>query len=334
MKVLTFGELMLRLAPPNYNRFMQVPMFEATFGGGEANTAISLSHFGIQSAFVTKLPNNDIGKAAVSELRKHGVDTSSIVFGGERMGLYYLERGAAQRPSKVIYDRKFSAISQADVEDFDFNAIMKGASWFHFTGITPALGKDLPAICANACKAAKEQGALISFDLNYRSSLWSALEAGRVMAGLMEHVDVLIANEEHAKMLFGIEVKGGKSRKEAYIEIAEKLAEKFNISKVCITIREGALADDTNFSAMLYENGNGVFSKEYSIRIVDRIGAGDALAAGLIYSFLNNYESQRAIDFAVAAACLKHTIEGDYNLVSIEEVQALLAGNGASRVQR
>lgn len=338
-KIVTFGELMLRLAPEGYLRFVQADRYGATYGGGEANVAVSLANYGLDAAFVTKMPNHDIGQAGVNSLRRFGVDTSKIVRGGERVGIYYLEKGASQRPSKVIYDRAYSAIAEASPEDFDWAEIFDGVEWFHFTGITPALGGDLPAICLEACKAAKERNITISCDLNYRKNLWTREEAGRVMAELMPYVDVCIANEEDAADVFGIHAAGtdvttGEVNHDGYKEVARELAERFSIGHVAITLRESISANDNNWAAMLYDGSDYYFSKKYAVHIVDRVGGGDSFGAGLIYATLNGYSEQERIEFAVAASCLKHSIEGDFNQVSVAEVKKLAEGDGSGRVQR
>ncbi len=339
MKVITFGELMLRLAPEGYLRFVQSDKYQATFGGAEANVAVSLANYGLDAAFVSKLPDHEIGQSAVNSLRKFGVDTSLVVRGGERVGIYYCEKGASQRPSKVVYDRAYSSVAMAKPEDFDWVKIFDGADWFHFTGITPALSDDVAAICLTACKEAKKQGIKISCDLNFRKKLWSKEKAGKVMGELCHYIDFCIANEEDAKDVFGIEadgtdIYGGKLNHEGYIDVARKLTERFGFEGVAITLRESLSANDNNWSAMLYKNGEAFFSKKYAMHIVDRVGGGDSFGAGLIYALLSGYESQKAIEFAVAASCLKHSIEGDYNMVSVKEVEALAGGNASGRVQR
>ncbi len=338
-KVVTFGELMLRLAPENYLRFVQNEKYEATFGGAEANVAVSLANYGVDVAFVSKLPAHEIGQAAVNSLRRFGVDTSKIVRGGERVGIYYCEKGASQRPSKVIYDRAYAAIAMAKEEDFDWDSIFDSVEWFHFTGITPALSDNMANICVTACKKAKEKGITVSCDLNFRKKLWSKEKAGGVMGELCKYIDYCIANEEDAKDIFGIEadntdIDSGKLNHEGYISVAKKLTDRFNFKGVAITLRESISANDNNWSAMLYTEGKAVFSKKYAMHIVDRVGGGDSFGGGLIYSLLNGYDSQKAIEFAVAASCLKHTIEGDYNMVSVAEVNALASGNASGRVQR
>lgn len=339
MRVVTFGELMLRLAPENYLRFVQSDRLEATFGGAEANVAVSLASFGEQASFVSKLPAHEIGQSAINSLRRYGVDTSLVVRGGDRVGIYYCEKGASQRPSKVIYDRAGSAIATATPDDFDWNAIFDGADWFHFTGITPALSANLADITLQAVKAAKEKGVTVSCDLNFRKKLWSKERANAVMSEICKYVDVCIANEEDAKDVFGIEaentdINSGKLDKDGYVSVAKQLTEKFGFKAVAITLRESKSASDNDWSGMLFKNGNAFFSKKYSMHIVDRVGGGDSFGAGLIYALSNGYDEQSAIEFAVAASCLKHSVEGDYNMVSLEEVKALAGGNASGRVQR
>lgn len=338
-KIITFGEIMMRLNPEGYLRFVQADKFEATYAGGEANVAVSLANYGMDAAFVTKLPAHEIGQCAINELRRFGVNTNMIVRGGERIGIYFVEKGASQRASKVIYDRAGSAIAKAVVADFDWDAIFDGADWFHFTGITPALGGELPAICLAACKAAKEKGITVSCDLNYRGKLWTREEAGRVMSELMPYVDVCIANEEDAKDVFGIsaentDLNAGKVNHNGYISVARQLTERFSFKKVAITLRSSISASDNDWAGMLYSEGRANFSPIYHVHIVDRVGGGDSFGGGLIYSLLSGYDDQKAINFAVAASCLKHSIEHDYNLMSVAEVEALAKGNASGRVQR
>lgn len=338
-KVITFGEIMLRLAPIGYYRFVQSDVLGATFGGGEANVAVSLANFGLDVAFVTKLPKHEIGQAAVNSLRKYGVDTSLITRGGDRIGIYYLEKGASQRASKCIYDRAHSAIAEASREDFDWDKIFDGADWFHFTGITPALGANVVEICRDACKAAKARGIKISCDLNYRGKLWTREQARAAMTDLCQYVDVCIANEEDAKDVFGIEaantdIHGGKLNHEGYKSVAKQLADTFGFEKVAITLRTSISANDNDWAAMLYDGAEYYFSKSYHVHIVDRVGGGDSFGAGLIYSLLSGKDCQSALEFAVAASCLKHSIEGDYNMVSVSEVEKLAGGDGSGRVQR
>lgn len=338
-KVVTFGEIMLRLAPNGYYRFFQQDQMQATFGGGEANVAVSLANFGEASVYVTKLPEHAIGQAAVNELRSFGVDTSRIVRGGNRIGIYYLEKGASQRGSVCIYDRAGSSIAEAEPGDFDWDAIFEGADWFHFTGITPALGGNLIEICKQACIAAKKKGIRISCDLNYRGKLWSREMAGTVMEDLCQYVDVCIANEEDAKDVFGICAEGsditrGRLNKEGYVSVAKQLKERFCFDKVAITLRTSLSASDNDWAAMLYDGTQAYFSKEYHLHIVDRVGGGDSFGAGLIYSLLNGKAMQDVIEFAVAASALKHSIEGDFNRVTVAEVEKLAGGDASGRVQR
>ncbi|MCL2197160.1 MAG: sugar kinase [Treponema sp.] len=339
MKVVTFGEIMLRLAPEGYLRFTQAVSYGAIYGGGEANVAVSLAGFGMDAAFVTKLPKHEIGQGAVNKLREFGVDTSSIIRGGDRVGIYFLEKGASQRPSKVIYDRAHSAIAQAVPADFDWDKILTGADWFHFTGITPALSDSAAEICMAACKAAKGKGITVSCDINYRANLWTREKAGEVMSGLMKYVDICVANEEDAADVFGIKASGsdvttGKINHEGYKEVAAALIKKFGFKQTAITLRESVSANDNNWAAMLYTGNDYYFSKKYAVHIVDRVGGGDSFSAGFIYANLQGMPSQEGLEFAVAASCLKHTIEGDFNLVSADEVKKLAAGNASGRVQR
>lgn len=338
-KIVTFGELMLRLAPEGYYRFVQADKLGATYGGGEANVAVSLANYGYNPVFVTKLPKHEIGQAAVNSLRKYGVDTTEIVRGGDRVGIYFLEKGASQRPSKVIYDRAGSAIAMAKPEDFNWKEILKDAKWFHTTGITPALNDNCAEITLDAVKTAKEMGVPVSIDLNYRNKLWSKEKAKEVMTEICKYVDVCIANEEDAKDVFGIEaentdIHGGKLDFDGYKEVAKKLKDQFGFDKVAITLRESISANDNNWSAMLYDGEDYHFSKKYALRIVDRVGGGDSFGAGLISALVDGKSSRDAIEFAVAASALKHSIEGDYNLVSKEEVEKLAGGDGSGRVQR
>jgi len=338
-KIITFGEIMLRLAPSGYNRFFQNDQFEATFGGGEANVAVSLANFGMEAALVTKLPSHAIGQGAVNALRALGVDTSKIVRGGDRVGIYYLEKGAAQRGSVCIYDRAHSALQEASPSDFDWDRIFEGADWFHFTGITPALGSNMEGICKAACKAAKAQGVKISCDLNYRGKLWTREQARTAMTELCQYVDVCISNEEDAKDVFGIEAEnsdiyGGKLDNSGYESVAKKLMERFPFQKVAITLRTSISASDNKWAGMLYDGEKFCFSKEYHLHIVDRVGGGDAFGGGLIYALLTGKDSQSAIEFAVAASALKHSIGGDFNRVSVSEVEKLAGGDGSGRVQR
>ncbi|MDO5399494.1 MAG: sugar kinase [Eubacteriales bacterium] len=340
-RIITFGELMLRLQPYNYERFVQCDRVAFTFGGGEANVAVSLANFGMDAAFVTKLPAHAIGQAAVNSLRRYGVDTSRIVRGGDRVGIYFNEKGASQRGSVCIYDRAHSAIQEAAPSDFDWNRIFEGADWFHFTGITPALGPNAVQMCEEACKAAKARGVKISCDLNYRGKLWTRDQARAAMTELCQYVDVCISNEEDAKDVFGIEAEAtdiyaGSLNREGYKSVARQLAEKFGFEKVAVTLRESRSASDNGWSAMLYDAAGGeyCFSRQYDLHIIDRVGGGDSFGGGLIYSLLTGKTTQQAVDFAVAASALKHTVEGDYNMVTVAEVEKLAGGDGSGRIQR
>ena len=341
MKVVTFGELMVRLQPFNYERFVQANSLEFTFGGGEANVAVSLANYGLDAAFVTKLPAHAIGQAAVNSLRRYGVDTSMITRGGDRVGIYYNEKGASQRGSVCIYDRANSAIQLAQPSDFDWDKIFEGVDWFHFTGITPALGANVVEICLEACKAAKAHGVKISCDLNYRGKLWTRDQAREAMTKLCEYIDVCISNEEDAKDVFGIEAEatdiyGGKLNAEGYKSVAKQLADKFHFEKVAITLRESHNASENGWSAMLYDVASNeyCFSKKYELKIIDRVGGGDSFGGGLIYSLLTGKTTQEAVEFAVAASALKHSIEGDYNMMTVSEVEKLAGGDGSGRIQR
>lgn len=341
MKVLSFGEILLRLSAPGYTKLFQKDSLDATFCGGEANVAVSLSIFGLDSQFLTKLPRGDVGTAALNSMRYFGVDTSKVVYGNGRMGLYYLEKGASQRPSKVIYDRAYSAIALAERSDFDWDKIFVDVDWFHWTGITPALSDNLVEICMDACKAAKAKGITVSCDLNYRGSLWSAERAKSVMTKLMPYVDVCIGNEEDADKVLGIkssetDVETGKLNKSGYQQVAEQICDTYGCNKVAITLRESYSASRNGWSAMIYdvEKKQACFSKTYDIQIVDRVGGGDSFTAGMIYSMIAGKNSQDAVEFATAASCLKHTIEGDYNRTTVEDVEKLLKSGGSGRVVR
>ena len=340
-RIVTFGELMLRLQPYNYERFVQCEHVEFTFGGGEANVAVSLANYGMDAAFVSKLPAHSIGQAAVNSLRRYGVDTSLITRGGDRVGIYFNEKGASQRGSVCIYDRAHSAIQMASSSDFDWDKIFEGVAWFHFTGITPALGPNVVEICKEACKAAKTKGVKISCDLNYRGKLWTRAQAREAMTELCQYVDVCISNEEDAKDVFGIEAEGtdiyaGELNHEGYKSVAKQLADKFGFEMVAITLRESHSAFDNGWSAMLYNVAKDeyCFSKKYNLHIIDRVGGGDSFGGGLIYSLLSGKDTQAAVEFAVAASALKHSIDGDYNMVTVAEVEKLAGGDGSGRIQR
>lgn len=338
-KLVTFGEIMLRLNPEGYLRFRQADKFEASYAGGEANVAVSAANFGMAAEYVTKLPENEIGQCVVDTLSRFHVGTDKIVFGGPRLGIYFVEKGASQRASKVIYDRANSSIALAKRSDFDWDKIFEGVTWYHFTGITPALGGECPEICMDAVKAAKTKGVYISCDLNFRKKLWSSAEAEKVMSQLMPYVDLCIANEEDAKDVFGIvadhtDIEGGKLDYNGYISVARQITDRFGCKKVAITLRGSLSASENDWAGMLYSDSQAYFSPTYRIKIVDRVGGGDSFGGALIYALSNDYTPQDAINYAVAASCLKHTIEHDFNLVSVAEVKALAAGNASGRVQR
>ncbi len=330
---------MLRLATPGHLRLNQTSVLEMTFGGGEANVTVSLALYGHESTFVTRLPKNDLAEACLQKLRGFGVETRFVLRGGERLGIYFLESGASQRASTVTYDRAHSAISEIAPAELDWDLILEGADWFHFTGITPALSDAAAQATLEGARAAENRGLTVSCDLNFRKKLWSSEKAGRVMSGLMEHVDICIANEEDAEKVFGIKASGaevteGKIDHGRYVDVATRLTEKFGFRGVAITLRESFSASHNGWSGLYFTAGQGHFSRDYDLQIVDRVGGGDSFAAGLIHALVQKKAPQEAIEFAVAASCLKHSISGDFNLVRLSEVEALLAGDGSGRVQR
>ncbi len=338
-KVVTLGEIMLRLQTPGFKRYIQAQSFDVEYGGGEANVAVSLANYGHDAYFVSAIPKNPIGDACIATLKKHSVNTGYISRKGERLGIYFVEKGASQRASNVVYDRAHSSISTALPSDFNWDEIFAGAQWFHFTGITPAVSDDCTAVCVAACKAAKAAGVKISCDLNFRKKLWTSEKAGKVMGELMQYVDVLIANEEDAEKVFGIkasgtDITGGTLSDEGYKDVCKQLVDRFGFKNVAITLRESISASVNNWAALLYDGKDFYKSKKYNINIVDRVGGGDSFGGGLIYAMLEGYSMQDTIEFAVAASCLKHTIEGDFNLVSVDEVKNLMKGDGSGRVQR
>jgi len=341
-KVLTFGEIMLRLSTAGYSRFVQAQNFDVTFGGGEANVAVSLANYGLESYLITKLPKHEIGQAAVNHLRRFGVHDDYIVRGGERIGIYFLETGASQRASKVIYDRSFSAVSTINSNECSWEEAFTNTAWFHWTGITPALGKNTQAALFDACKIAKKKGVKISCDLNFRKKLWTEKEAQSVMNPLMEYVDVCIANEEDAEKSLGLKPKNtnitkGELSEEGYTELANELKSKYDFDAVAITLRESYSASRNGWSALMVDDKdckNPTRSKRYDVQIVDRVGGGDSFASGLIFGLLTKENSKETLEFAVAASCLKQTIPGDFNLVSIEEVEKLAKGDASGRVER
>lgn len=342
MKVVTFGEIMLRLSTPGFTRFVQSQQFDVTYGGGEANVAAALAGYGLDSYFVCKLPKHEIGQSAVNHLRRYGVNTDFLVRGGDRIGIYFLETGASQRASKVVYDRANSAVSQMESGEVDWNAVFAGAEWFHWTGITPALGETAQKALAAACEAARKAGVRVSCDLNFRKKLWTTTEAQQVMQPLMEYVDVCIANEEDADKSLGMkagttDVEAAELDESGYFELAGRLKDKYSFDTVAITLRESYSASRNGWSAMLLDDKECATprrSKQYEIQLVDRVGGGDSFASGLIYGLLKKSSTADALEFAVAASCLKQTIPGDFNLVTVDEVDKLAGGDGSGRVER
>ncbi len=337
----SLGEIMLRLRSPLHERFFQSPSFEATFGGGEANVAVALSNFGLDARFVTALPANDIGDSAIRELRRFGVDTSQIRRSGSRVGIYFLETGSNQRPSKVVYDRAGSSICDAGPGDFDWSQVFDGAEWFHITGITPALSQSTADMSLEAVKAAKQAGVTVSCDFNYRGKLWKyGKTAPEVMTDLVKYVDVGIANEEDCQKSLGIEadvhVESGELDTAKYETLTTKVLDTYpDMSTIAVTLRESKSADRNGWSACLRDKDGFRLSKHYEITdIVDRVGGGDSFASALIYGLTAYEDRQQSLEFAVAASCLKHTIQGDFNRVSVPEVENLMGGDGSGRVQR
>ena len=338
-KIVTLGEIMLRLSPEGNSRFVQVDSFDVIWGGGEANVAVSCANYGHNAYFVSKLPKHEIGQAAVNALRRYGVNTDFIARGGDRVGIYYCETGASMRPSKVIYDRAHSAIAEAKPEDFDFDAIMEGADWFHWSGITPAISDAAAELTRLACEAAKRHGVTVSVDLNFRKKLWTTEKAQQVMRPLMKYVDVCIGNEEDAELCLGFkpdaDVEAGETSAEGYRGIFRAMAEEFGFKSVVSTLRESFSATHNGWKAMIYNGTDFYESRRYDINpIVDRVGGGDSFSGGLIHGLLTMSTQGEALEFAVAASALKHTVPGDFNLVSIAEVEALAGGNANGRVQR
>ncbi len=342
-RIVMFGEIMLRLSTPGFQRFTQATSFDACYGGGEANVAVSLANFGMDASLVTVLPQNDIGDACHSELRKYGVDTSSIKFGGERLGIYFLETGAVARPSKVIYDRAYSSFSQVQKGDFDWDKIYEGATWFHWTGITPAVSQGAADVCLEAIKAANRLGITVSTDLNYRKNLWKyGKKASEVMPELIEGCDIVLGNEEDAAMVLdikpeGVNIEGGHVEAEAYRSVSSQIMERFpRVKKVITTLRGSINANHNTWSGVLYDGTNLYTAPTYQItHIVDRVGGGDSFMGGLIYGLLSYPgDDAKALNFAAAASCLKHTILGDFNQVSVEEVEKLMGGDASGRVSR
>lgn len=340
-RVVTCGEIMLRLKSPGHERLFQSPALEATFGGGEANVAVSLANYGVPAAFVSAVPDNDLGEAAIAEVRRFGVDTRFVRRQGERLGIYFLEAGSNQRPSKVVYDRAHSAIATARPDDFDWDEVFAGAEWFHVTGITPALSESGAELALEAARQARGHGLQVSCDYNYRKNLWRyGRTAPEVMRELVKHVTVGIANEEDCQKALGIEmdvdVHAGELDGAKYRAMAERVLKAFpNLEKQAITLRESRSADVNGWSACLHDGRDFFQSRRYELTdIVDRVGGGDSFAGGLIYGLLTYGDDRRALDFAVAASCLKHTVPGDFNRVSVREVEALMKGDASGRVQR
>lgn len=338
MKIVTLGEIMLRLSPVDKQRFVQADGFDVVYGGGEANVAVSLANYGHDAYFVSKLPKHEIGQAAVNSLRQFGVHTEHIIRGGERIGIYFLEHGASMRPSKVIYDRADSAIALSKPEEYNWDEIFAGKDWFHFSGITPAISENGAAITKAACIAAKKHGVTVSVDLNYRKKLWSPAEAQKVMRDLMQYVDVCIGNEEDAELTLGFKPGGdvtkGELDHQGYERIFKEMQMTFGFKYVATTLRTSHSASDNGWSALIYDGQSFYYSKSYDIRIVDRVGGGDAFSGGLIHGLLTKPTAGQALEFAVAASALKHTIFGDYNLVDEKEVETLAKGDASGRVQR
>jgi 2-dehydro-3-deoxygluconokinase len=349
-RLVTFGEVMLRLKSPGFERLFQSPHLEATFGGAEANVAVSLAQFGLPVSFVTALPSNPLGESAVREIRKFGVDTSSITRSGDRIGIYFLESGSNQRASKVTYDRAGSSIATAKPGDFDWSAILAGATWFHISGVTPAISASAAALSLDAVKAARSNGITVSCDYNYRKNLWRyGKKAPEVMREIVSYATIGFANEEDCQKALGVEIDGSGTREavsgkregqgldiERYSRLAEKVLKEFpNLEKQVITLRESHSADHNGWSAILHNRKQSLTSRKYDItNIVDRVGAGDSFAAGFIYGSITYRDDQRALEFATAASCLKHSILGDFNRVDVSEVEALVKGEGSGRVQR
>lgn len=337
--VVLFGELLMRLNTEGFSRLVQADRLQVYFTGAEANAGASLAGWGYASRVVSRVPAHEVGQACVNYLRRFGLDTRFVQRGGDRLGLFFVETGASQRQSKVIYDRKNSAFTAFSDEGLDWSEVFQGTHWLHFSGTAPAVAPQLVPVLKRACIAAKRNQVTISCDLNFRRKLWSSELARKTMTELMEFVDVLICNEEDAEMVFGIkardtDVTGGQLSREGYVDVARQLQERFDLSHVAITLRESISATVNNWSALLYTGKQPAFSRKYSIQIVDRVGGGDSFAAGLIYGLSEGWEAPQTVEFAVAASCLKHTIPGDFNLVSLEEVQALVAGDGSGRIQR
>lgn len=339
LKVVTLGEIMLRLSTPGFKRFVQAESFDVTYGGGEANVCAALCNYGLHGTFVTRVPDNPLGQSAINHLRRYGVDTQYVVRGGERLGIYFLETGASMRASQVLYDRAGAAIADADISEFDFDKILEGASWFHTTGITPALSDKAAALTEAALKAAKAKGITTSIDLNYRKKLWSREKAREVMTRLCQYVDVCIGNEEDADTTLGFKAKDtdvtkGELNLEGFKDVFKQMKEKFGFKYIASSLRESHSASDNGWSALVYNGTDFYHSKRYEVRIVDRVGSGDSFASGLIYGLVTGMAMKEAAEFAVAASALKHTIPGDLNHATLSEVKGLMKGDASGRVQR
>src|SRR5690554_1438490 len=338
-KVVTLGEIMLRLSTPDFKRFVQADSFDVTYGGGEANVAAALCNYGLQGTFVSKVPDNPIGQSAINHLRRYGVDTQFMAWGGKRLGIYFLETGASSRASQVVYDRADAAIAEVDVSEFDFDKIFEGASWFHTTGITPALSDKAAALTEAALKAAKAKGITTSIDLNYRKKLWSKEKAREVMTRLCQYVDVCVGNEEDANDMLGFVSEGtdvtkGELNLDGFKDVCRQMKEKFGFKYIASTLRESYSASDNGWSALVYDGTEFYHTKEYEVRIVDRVGSGDSFASGFIYGLVTGKTMKDAADFGVAASALKHTIPGDLNHATLSDVENLVKGDGSGRVQR
>lgn len=339
-KAVFFGELMMRLATKRYERLVQAHELEVDYTGAEANVGVSLVNYGLQSYIVSAVPDSPVGQACINAMRGYGLNVDHVKRMGYRLGIYFVETGAAQRPSLFLYNRKGSAITELRRGDIDWDEVMQGKDWFHFTGITPALADSVAELTEDACVAAKRHGLTVSCDLNFRSKLWPLEKARRVMTGLMSHVDVLFTNEEEAAKVFGIhahdtDISSGKLSEEGYDDVARQLVERFGLRYAVITLRESLSASVNNWSGMFYDGQQFYHSRKYHIdHIVDRVGGGDAFSGGFIYGILTGMELQDTVEFAAAASCLKHTIQRDFNLVTLDEVTALMQGGGSGRIQR
>lgn len=339
MKFVGFGDMLISFEPVGYQRLIQANTMQVNYTGAEANVCVNLAQLGVKSYYVGKVPDNDIGRCALANMCKYRVNVDHVAVGGDRLGVIYTEKGAAQRPSKVIYDRKNSAFTTSTLADYNWEEIMAGAKFFHFTGITAALSDEMPAILQAACDAAHKAGALVSCDLNYRKNLWSVEKARQVMQKLASSVDLMLANEEDADKVLDIraadsDITAGKLSREGYAHVAEEIQQKYGCRWVGISLRESISASDNRWSGMFYDNGTAYFSRTYDIHIVNRVGGGDSFSSGLIYACMNGFDPQKTVDFAVAASCLKHSIEQDFNLVTLEEITRLMEGDGSGRVQR